>query len=109
MDVKTPREFFEKALPEKFDSNKAAGIDATVQLTITGENGGDWYIVIKDQKLEIKGGVYDNPAIKVMMKDTDYVDMINGKMTGDKAYMTGKLRFKGNIAIGMKLKGLGIL
>ena len=50
-----------------------------------------------------------NPVITAKMKDTDYVDMVNGKITGDKAYMTGKLRFKGNISVGMKLKGLGIL
>ncbi len=32
MDVKTPKEFFEKVLPAKFDPNKATGIDAVVQL-----------------------------------------------------------------------------
>ena len=35
MDVKTPKEFFEKILPAKFDPNKAAGIDAIVQLNIS--------------------------------------------------------------------------
>lgn len=109
MEVKTPREFFEKVLPKKFDPSKAAGLDVAVQLNITGDNGGDWVIIIKDQKLEVKEGTHENPTITVKMKDTDYVDMINGKITGDKAYMTGKLRFKGNIAVGMKLKGLGIL
>jgi len=109
MDVKTPKEFFEKVLPAKFDPNKAAGIDAVVQLNITGDNGGDWYLTIKDKKLDVKTGNHQNPTISVKMKDTDYVDMLNGKMTGDKAYMTGKLRFKGNISVGMKLKGLGIM
>jgi len=109
MDVKTPKEFFEKILPAKFDPNKAAGIDAIVQLNITGDNGGDWYLIIKDKKLEVKTGIHQSPVISVKMKDTDYIDMINGKMTGDKAYMTGKLRFKGNISIGMKLKGLGVM
>ena len=109
MDVKTPKEFFEKVLPAKFDPSKAAGIDAVVQLNITGDNGGDWYLIIKDKKLEVKTGIYQNPVISVKMKDADYIDMINGKMTGDKAYMTGKLRFKGNISVGMKLKGLGVM
>jgi len=109
MEAKTPKEFFEKVLPARFDSSKAAGVDAVVQMNITGDNGGDWYIVIKNQKLEVKTGIYENPVITAKMKDTDYVDMVNGKITGDKAYMTGKLRFKGNISVGMKLKGLGIL
>ena len=109
MEVKTPKEFFEKVLPAKFDPNKAAGIDAVVQLNISGDNGGDWYLIIKDKKLEVKTGIHQNRVISVKMKDTDYIDMINGKMTGDKAYMTGKLRFKGNISVGMKLKGLGVM
>jgi len=54
MEVKTPKEFFEKVLPAKFDPNKATGIDAVVQLNISGDNGGDWYLIIKDKKLEIK-------------------------------------------------------
>jgi len=109
MEAKTPKEFFEIVLPAKFDPNKAAGIDAVVQLNITGDNGGDWVLIIKDKKLDIKTGTHENPTITVKMKDTDYVDMVNGKMTGDKAYMTGKLRFKGNISVGMKLKGLGVM
>jgi putative sterol carrier protein len=109
MEAKTPKDFFENVLPARFDSSKAAGVDAVVQLNITGDNGGDWYIIIKNQKLEVKTGIYENPVITAKMKDTDYVDMVNGKITGDRAYMTGKLRFKGNISVGMKLKGLGIL
>jgi hypothetical protein len=42
MEAKTPKEFFEKVLPARFDSSKAAGVDAVVQLTlleIMGEIG----------------------------------------------------------------------
>jgi putative sterol carrier protein len=110
MEVSIPKEFFEKALPAKFDPSKAAGIDCVVQMNLLGDNGGDWYITIKDQKLEVKEGISEKtPTITVKMKDTDYVNMINGKITGERAYMTGKLKFKGDIGVGMKLKGLGIM
>jgi len=48
MEVKTPREFFEKVMPEKFDSNKAVGIDCVVQMNLSGENGCNWIIIIKN-------------------------------------------------------------
>jgi len=109
MEVKTPKEFFEKVMPEKFDSNKAVGIDCVVQMSLSGENGCDWVIIIKDQKIEIKEGTHDSPTLTVKMKDIDYVNMANGKLSGERAFMTGKLKFKGSLATALKLKGLGIL
>lgn len=109
MEVKTPKEFFEKVMPQKFEASKAAGIDTVVQMNITGDNGGDWHIIIKNQKMEIKQGVHSSPAITVKMKDTDYVDMVNGKLSGERAFMTGKLKFKGDMATAMKIRDIGIL
>lgn len=109
MEVKTPREFFEKVMPEKFDPSKAAGVDCVVQMNITGDEGGDWLIIIKDQKLEVKEGVHESPTITIKMKDTDYVDMVNGKLSGERAFMTGKLKFKGDMATAMKIRDIGIL
>jgi len=42
------------------------------------------------------------------MTDTDYVDMINGKLAVERAFMSGKLKFKGNIMVGLRLKDIGI-
>ena len=56
MDAKTPQEFFEKTLPHRFKPEKAAGIDVVAQLNLTGANGGDWVVTIKDQKLQVKEG-----------------------------------------------------
>ncbi len=109
MEVKTPKEFFEKVMPEKFDSNKAVGIDCVVQMSLSGDNGCDWIIIIKNQKIEIKEGTHESPTITIKMKDTDYVNMANGKLSGERAFMTGKLKFKGSMATALKLKGLGIL
>ena len=36
METKTPKEFFEKALPARFKPEKAAGIDVIAQLNVTG-------------------------------------------------------------------------
>ena len=109
MEVKTPKEVFEKLMPQKFNPSKAAGIDTVIQLSITGDNGGEWHIIIKNQKMDIKQGVHPSPAITVKMKDTDYVDMVNGKLSGERAFMTGKLKFKGDMSAAMKLRDLGIL
>ncbi len=109
MEVTTPKEFIEKVLPSKFDGEKAAGITATVQFKISGDKGGEWFITIKDKKLEVKEGTVDGPNMTLIMKDSDYVDLVNGKLSGQKAFMTGKLKFKGDMNLGMKMQKLGLI
>jgi putative sterol carrier protein len=108
-EAKTPRDFFEKVLPSRFKPDKAADIDVTVQVKITGPNGGNWAVTIKNQKLDIKEGTHPSPTLSLEMAETDYIDLINGKMSGEKAFLTGKLRFKGNIALALKLRETGFL
>lgn len=109
MEAVTPREFFEKVLPQRFNPAKAAGIDVIVQVNIVGSNGGDWFVTIKDQKLKVEEGTHPSPALSLKMTENDYVDMINGKLSGEKAFFTGKLHLKGNITLALKLKETGFL
>jgi len=109
MEAKTPREFFEKVLPSRFNPSKAKGVDVTVQVNITGPNGGAWTVMIKDQKLEAKEGTHPSSTIAINMAETEYMDVVNGKMSAEKAFLTGKLQFKGNIALALKLRETGFL
>jgi putative sterol carrier protein len=109
MKVETPKEFFEKVLPSRFKPDKASGIDVTVQVKITGPNGGDWVVTIKNQKLEVEEGTHPSPTLTLEMAETGYMQLVNGEMSGEKAFLTGKLRFKGNIAVALKLREAGFL
>ena len=108
-NVKTPKEFFDEMLPSRFKPEKASGIDVTVQINITGPNGGDWIVTIKNQKLKTEEGIAPSPTLKLRMAETDYMDLINGKISAEKAFMTGKIEFKGNIGLALRLKEAGFL
>jgi len=43
------------------------------------------------------------------MKDADFVDLVNDKLSSQKAFFTGKIKFKGDIAVALKLKDAGFL
>jgi putative sterol carrier protein len=109
MEVKTPKEFFEKVLPTKFNADKAKDFEAVAQVDITGTNGGHWTITIKNEKMETKEGVPPSPAITLKMTDTDFVDLVNGRLNAVNAFMTGKLEFNGSIATGLKLLDTGFM
>lgn len=108
-EAKTPKEVFEKVLPIRFKPEKAEGIDVIVQINITGPNGGDWAVTLKDQKLEAKEGTHPSPTIELKMAEADFMDLMNGKISGEKAFITGKLKFKGNIGLALKLRETGFL
>jgi len=109
MEVKTPKEFLEKVLPAKFDPSKAAGFEAVIQMNIAGSDGGDWIVTIRDQKMQVKEGIQASPTITIKMSDKDFVDLVNGKLAAVKAFMTGRLEFRGSIAVGMKLMETGFM
>ena len=51
----------------------------------------------------------DVASITLKMKDVDYVKLVNNELSGQKAFMSGKLKFKGDMNAGMKLQKLGII
>jgi putative sterol carrier protein len=108
-ETRTPREFFEDTLQERFKPEKAKGIDITVQADISGSNGGSWVVTIKDQKIEAKEGTHESPTLTVGMTDTDFMDVINSRLSAEKAFFSGKIKFKGNLSVALKLKDIGFL
>lgn len=109
MPVNTPKEFIEQVLPSKLTPDKITGLDISIQFNITGDNPGDWFVIIKDSKVDVKQGSIENPTISLKMKDSDFVKLVNGELSGQRAFMTGKLKFKGNMSAGIKLQKLGII
>ncbi len=108
VEVKTPQDFFEKILLQRFKPEKAKGIDVIVNIEITGNNGGKWIVIIKNQILKINEGLHTSPSLSLKISEKDYLDVINGKLSGEKAFFTGKLKLKGNISQALRLKDAGL-
>ncbi len=109
LEIESPQQFFEKTLPQKFDANKAAGVNAVIQMNITGPKGGNWVVTIKDQKLDVKQGKADCPDITIETGDVDYLELVNGRLNGVNAFMSGKLKFTGSMTVALKLLGTGLI
>jgi putative sterol carrier protein len=107
--AETPQEFFEKILPSRFKAEKAKGVDVVAQINISGLEGSSWNITVKDQKMLIKEGVHESPNLTLKMTPIDFLDLVNGKLSAEKAFFTGKVQFKGNIAVALKLRDAGFL
>jgi putative sterol carrier protein len=109
MQTQTPQEFFNTILPQRFKPEKATGINVVVQVNISGPEGSNWTVTIKDQKITVTEGVNPNAELTLKMNPADFLDMVNDKLSAEKAFFTGKIQFKGNIAVALKLKDAGFL
>ena len=101
----TPKDIFAE-MPNQLDANAAKGMNSTIQFNLSGDNGGQWYVHIKDGKAEVHEGTAPSANMTMSMSAQDYVDMTTGKLNGQMAFMSGKLKFKGSMGTAMKLQGL---
>jgi len=101
----TVKEYFE-AMPGQFKSDKAAGMTATYQFDVTGEGGGKWFAKIENGALTTGEGEAENPSITLTVSAADWLDIVAGKLDGQMAFMTGKLKIQGDMSLAMKLKSL---
>jgi len=109
MEVKSPKEFFEKILPARFKAEKAKDIDVVAQINITGPDGGNWTVTIRNQQLQVAEGIAPSPSLTLKMNENDFMDMVNEKLSAERAFFTGRVQFKGNIATALKLRDAGFL
>ena len=106
-EIKTPRDIFRElgGLLAR-EPKRTMGITAIYQFDISGEHGGKWFVKIVDGKADVVEGVADNPGCTIAMKDSDYVAMMTGELNGTTAFMTGRLRPRGDTALAIKAAGI---
>jgi len=98
----TVKETFD-AMAGRFQPSKAAGVNATIQYDITGDQGGTWNAVVKDGACQVNAGAAASPNLTITMSSQDWLDMTGGKLSGQMAFMSGKLKLKGDMGLAMKI------
>lgn len=101
----TVKETFD-AMPGRFKADRAQGVNAVIQYDITGDGGGTYHVEIADGKCTLREGPAASPKLTLTMAAQDWVDMVSGKLNGQMAFMSGKLKHKGDMGLLMKLPSL---
>jgi NAD(P)-dependent dehydrogenase (short-subunit alcohol dehydrogenase family)/acyl dehydratase/putative sterol carrier protein len=86
-----------EAMPDAFVAQAAAGVNVIFQFNISGSGGGDWHCIIKDGTCAVESGAVEKPTCTLKITDSDFLDMMSGKLSGMQAYTSGKLKIGGDI------------
>jgi len=101
----TVRETFE-AMSGRFKPERAQGLKAIIQYDITGPDGCTCHVEIADGQCALKEGGAAQPNLTLTMSAQDWLDMVAGKLNGQVAFMSGRLKHKGDMSLLMRLPGL---
>jgi putative sterol carrier protein len=100
--AQTAREFFE-SLETRVDHSKTAGLTASYLFDIDG--AGQWKVDIDDGKVNVTEGAGDADCT-ISASEKTFERIVAGEQNPTTAYMTGKLKVKGDMGQAMKLQKL---
>ena len=104
MPALTAREVFEVHMPKRFEENPglSARVNATYKFVLTGEGGGVWSVDLTRAPARVSEG--DRLAeCTITVPSSVFVEIVGGRLSGQKAFSTGKLKVAGNLALALKL------
>ena len=96
------QEFFQK-LASRADATKTAGMTNSYVFEIDG--AGEWKVDVDDGTVTVTEGGGDADAVISASEET-FQKIVAGEQNATSAYMTGKLKIKGDMGAAMKLQKL---
>ena len=91
---------------KKADPSKIQGVDAIFQFELSGEDEGTFHLNVSDGNVELVEGANENPNVTISMDSADFKSMLQGELNATSAFMSGKLKVKGDMSLAMKLQAL---
>jgi putative sterol carrier protein len=97
------REYFE-TLPSRVDESKTAGMTNTYVFDVEG--AGQWTVAVDDGKVAVTEGSSPGADCTLTTSEENFLKIVNGEQNPTSAYMTGKLKVKGDMGAALKLQKL---
>jgi putative sterol carrier protein len=96
------QEFFE-TLPSRADMSKTAGMNNSYAFDIEG--AGQWTVKVADGSVDVVEGA-EGADVTISASQEIFEKIVAGEQNPTSAYMTGKLKLKGDMGAAMKLQKL---
>lgn len=88
------------------DPSRLQGFKGVVLFDLSGEGGGKWTLTFADGSVKVEQGEAASPNVTLSMSAPDFVAMANGELNPVSAFMQGKIRVSGDMAMAMRLQSI---
>ncbi len=88
----------------RFDALAAGDWSAVLQFNLAGERGGDFIVRIADGACTVSEGTATDATCTIKASDETWLGVVEGAVEPMGAFMTGKLKVKGNLGDALKLQ-----
>jgi len=105
MNPTTVKEFLQ-LLPSRLDSDAAEDLDAVYQFDLSGAQGGQYILTIREGACQVAEGMHANPHVVLSMAGEDCIKILKGQLNGPAVAMSGRLKISGDIGLAMQLRAL---
>jgi putative sterol carrier protein len=105
MNPTTVKEFFQ-LLPDRLDPDAAEDLDAVYQFDLSGVQGGQYILTIREGACQIAEGLHADPHVVLSMAGEDCIKILKGQLSGIAVAMSGRLKISGDIGLAMQLRAL---
>jgi putative sterol carrier protein len=97
------KEFFD-GLTARVEPGRTAGVNNTYVFDIAG--AGIWTVAVRDGSVEVSEGDSGQGDVTISSSAENFERIVSGKQNPTTAYMTGKIKIKGDMGAAMKLQKL---
>src|SRR5699024_4411230 len=101
-DVNSVFKEIEAALKE--DGSLAKGVEAVFEFQLDGEDGSTHQLNLQGENSTTSEGSPEDADCIMKMSSEDFVKMSQGELNGTQAFMSGRLKIKGNMGLALKLQ-----
>ncbi len=97
---------FAQELESRFDPNRAGGMNAVYRFVLSDEPDGEVEAYIDNGALRVAPGKSAEPDIVLAATKDDWLRILHNEVSGQMAFLTGKLKIQGDVSLAMKLQSL---
>ena len=98
------QEIFENIL--RMDPSTVQGVNGVLLFDFGGEGGGKWTLILTDDEVKLDQGESVPADVTFAMEAQDFVAIANGDLNPISAFMQGKVKVSGDMALAMRLQSI---
>jgi putative sterol carrier protein len=91
---------------KRFRPEAADGLKAVYQLELTGDDGSLWHLAIANGACQLESGPAEAPDVAITVSQDDWDALTAGRLDAFSAFLSGRLRVEGDLALATRLQTL---